>query len=990
MAEEQLNSTNQTPQSDATIGNVVAGTQDEARRPISGGRRNERGENPHRRFRNIINIAWISLGVASVLLALITAVVLYSERKSTAVMHHLNLLALDLQNVLSELADAQAAQREYLLTGQPHYIENVELSRKALDLEFDRLTALVKNTPAERQEVERVRYLVRQELDEFQRSQAREFQRSHARGRAVSAEILTERARKLAEAIRQSITGIDKENEGALARLVRRRRERLATALAAVSSTLLLAAAYLLVGQVILVRSMSERQKTEEELRTSENRFRTLCEQAPVGIYETDAQGQCTYTNSRWSQMSGLSAAESLGHGWKRALHPSDREGIFEGWEARASQGTSWGYRLLNPQGDIRWIRALGGPIYSVRGEITGFVGTIEDVSERKQAEDAMHEAFQQLKLITDNMSAGVTRCSRDLHYLWVSRSYAAWLGRAPEEFSSRPIVDIIGQESYVTIRPYIERVLSGEKAEYETQINRLGVGRWIHAVCVPTRDPDQNVDGWIGVLSDVTVRHEAEDRLRESEERFRNMADTAPVMIWLSGTDKGRTFFNKTWLDFTGRSMQQELGNGWAEGVHPDDRDHFLAVYSSSFDSRKSFQMEYRLRRSDGTYRWLLVNGIPRFTPDHIFEGYIGSCVDITDRIRAEEERQKFVSLADRSLQFIGMCDLDFRPFYLNAAGQRLVGLDNLEAACRVRVQDYFFPEDQSFITNEFFPRVLREGHGDGEIRFRHFKTGEAIWVIYNVFNIYDARGAPAGWATVSVDITERRRAELALQESRQELRSLAARLIGAEEGERKRISRELHDDLSQKIALLAFDTINLVQEPSLSKDQIIEQLRKIQIQVVHMAEGVRQIAHQLHPSILEDLGLGSALRELCEDFSTRTGIEATCENDTLSERLPMDIAVCLYRVAQEALHNTAKHAGASQVRMMVSRSPEGVSLSIRDNGAGFNPDANGRWRHGIGIVSMKERVRLVEGEFSIHSQIGQGTEVKVFVPLLKLKKVA
>jgi PAS domain S-box-containing protein len=979
---EQLNSTNHTPQSEATIGNVVAGTQNEARRHILGGGSNEHGENPHRRFRNIINAAWLSLGVASVVLALITAVVLYSERESTAVLHHLNLLALDLQNVLLELADAQAAHRAYFLTGRPYYIENVERSRKALDLEFDRLTVLVKNVPAERQEVERVRYLVLQELDELQRS--------HARGGAVSAEILTERARKLAEAIRQSTMGIDKEDEGAMARLTRRRRARLATALAAVSGALLLAAVYLLVGRAILVRSLSERQKTEEELRASENRFRTLCEQAPVGIYETDAQGQCTYTNSRWSQMSGLSAAESLGHGWTKAVHPSDREGVFEGWREKASRGTSWEYRLLTPQGDIRWVRALGGPIYSVRGEITGFVGTLEDISELKQAEDAMREAFQQLKLITDNMSAGVTRCSRDLRYLWVSRSYAAWLGRAPEEFSGRPIVDIIGQESYVTIQPYIERVLSGEKAEYETQIIHLGVRRWIHAVCVPTRDPDQNVDGWITVLSDVTVRHEAEDRLRESEERFRNMADTAPVMIWVSDPDKGCTFFNKTWLDFTGRSMEQELGNGWAEGVHPDDRTHCLSVYSSAFDSRNSFQMEYRLRRADGTYRWLLDNGIPRFTPDNVFEGYIGSCVDITDRILAEEERQKFVSLADRSLQFISMCDRDFRPFYVNPAGQRLVGLDNLEAACRVRVQDYFFPEDQSFITNEFLPRVLREGHADGEIRFRHFKTGEAIWVIYNVFTIYDARGAPAGWATVSLDITQRRRAELALQESRQELRSLAARLIGAEEEERKKISRELHDDLSQKIALLAFDTISLVQEPSLSKDQIIEQLRKIQIQVVHMAEGVRQIAHQLHPSILEDLGLGSALRELCEDFSTRTGIKATCENERLSERLPMDIALCLYRVAQEALHNAAKHARASQVRVMVSRSPEGVSLSIRDNGAGFESDTGGRWRHGIGIVSMKERVRLVDGEFSIHSQIGQGTEVKIFVPLLKLKKAA
>jgi PAS domain S-box-containing protein len=393
---------------------------------------------------------------------------------------------------------------------------------------------------------------------------------------------------------------------------------------------------------------------------------------------------------------------------------------------------------------------------------------------------------------------------------------------------------------------------------------------------------------------------------------------------------------------------------------------------------------MEYRLRRADGMYRWLLDTGVPRFTAGNVFHGYIGSCIDITERIRAEEERQKFVSLADSSLEFIGMCDRDFQPFYVNAAGMRLVGLDDPKEAFRVKVQDYFFPEDQPFITNEFFPRVLRDGHGKIEIRFRHFKTGEPIWMIYNVFNICDAHDVTVGWATVSVNITERRHAEQALQESRQELRALAARLFNAEEEERKRISRELHDDLSQKLAMLAFDASGLVQTTAPSVEEIKEPLRNLQTRVVQISRDVRQIAHQLHPSILEDLGLNSALNELCEEFSTRTGIVATCEQETPPEAMPMEVASCLYRVAQEALHNVSKHARASRVRLTIRGSPEGVRLDIHDDGAGFDPYAGGR-RHGIGIVSMKERVRLVQGEFSIHSEPGLGTTVSVFVPLAK-----
>ena len=136
---------------------------------------------------------------------------------------------------------------------------------------------------------------------------------------------------------------------------------------------------------------------------------------------------------------------------------------------------------------------------------------------------------------------------------------------------------------------------------------------------------------------------------LRESEGRFRTLANTAPVMIWASGPDKLCTFFNKFWLDFTGRTMEQELGDGWSCGVHPDDLDSCLSVYTSSFDARQSFQMEYRLRRADGEYRWILDKGIPLFAPEGVFRGYIGSCIDTTDFKNTQEEalrRQKLESV--------------------------------------------------------------------------------------------------------------------------------------------------------------------------------------------------------------------------------------------------------------------------------------------------------------------------------------------------------
>jgi PAS domain S-box-containing protein len=135
-------------------------------------------------------------------------------------------------------------------------------------------------------------------------------------------------------------------------------------------------------------------------------------------------------------------------------------------------------------------------------------------------------------------------------------------------------------------------------------------------------------------------AKKQSDEALHESEERFHLMADTTPMLMWMSGTDKLCTYFNKAWLDFSGRSKESELGNGWAERVHPEDLEKRLELYRRSFDRREEFRTEYRLRRHDAEYRWVLDVGVPRFNPDHSFAGYIGSCIDVTDRKRVESER--------------------------------------------------------------------------------------------------------------------------------------------------------------------------------------------------------------------------------------------------------------------------------------------------------------------------------------------------------------
>jgi PAS domain S-box-containing protein len=178
---------------------------------------------------------------------------------------------------------------------------------------------------------------------------------------------------------------------------------------------------------------------------------------------------------------------------------------------------------------------------------------------------------------------------------------------------------------------------LRGQDGEY----------RWFLSRALPIRETSGRIVRWFGTNTDITEQKRAQERVSESERRFRTMADKAPVMIWISGPDKLRSYFNKPWLEFAGRTLVQEVGDGWMEGVHPDDLERCWQTYSTSFDERLPFSMEYRLRRADGEYRWIIDNGVPLIGPDQSFSGYIGGCIDMTERKLTEDALVRSEKLA-------------------------------------------------------------------------------------------------------------------------------------------------------------------------------------------------------------------------------------------------------------------------------------------------------------------------------------------------------
>lgn len=220
-------------------------------------------------------------------------------------------------------------------------------------------------------------------------------------------------------------------------------------------------------------------------------------------------------------------------------------------------------------------------------------------------------------------------------------------------------------------------------------------------------------------------------------------------------------------------------------------------------------------------------------------------------------------------------------------------------------------------------------------------------------------------------------------LQQSREDLRALAGQLLTAQEEDRRRISRDLHDDVNQRLAMLSMDLRRIEKDPTSDPDELRETIRLISNRLTAVSDDVRQMAYRFHPSILDDLGLVKAVRRLVDEFSARTGIKSTYVHKDPITALPAELTICIYRVVQESLSNIARHAQASHVEVELICEDDVVSLSVRDNGVGFDVEQPGKAGGHLGLLSMKERVRLAKGKLDVASSPTHGTQIRVDIPL-------
>ena len=354
-----------------------------------------------------------------------------------------------------------------------------------------------------------------------------------------------------------------------------------------------------------------------------------------------------------------------------------------------------------------------------------------------------------------------------------------------------------------------------------------------------------------MGLLWERARKKKAEAVLSESEKRFRLMADTTPALIWMCDARGRVTYMNDRRIAFTGRDPHAGYSDTWTTYIHPDDGKKIIDANARALKERQPFSKEYRLRRSDGVYRWIFDVASPRVNGSGSFAGFIGAGIDTTDQKLAQEALEK----------------------------------------------------------------VNRQ-------------------------------------------------------------------LIEAQEQERSRIARELHDDICQRLALLSMEIeqANLEMEgPATGTKEKLEEIGKI---CAEIGGDVQSLSHQLHSSILDCLGIATAIRGFCDELSKQYIVSIEFTERNVRKQLPKDVSLGLFRIAQEALHNAVKYSGASQFTVELSESADTIQLLVMDQGAGFDVE-EAKKAGGLGLVSMQERAHLVHGTISIESKPGEGTKVVAVVPL-------
>lgn len=511
----------------------------------------------------------------------------------------------------------------------------------------------------------------------------------------------------------------------------------------------------------------------------------------------------------------------------------------------------------------------------------------------------------------------------------------------------------------------------------------------------------------------ELEQRKQIESALKQSEGRFRDIANTVPVMIWISQTDKSCTFFNRTWLDFRGRTLEQESGNGWVAGVHPSDRQRCWQAYSTAFDARQEFTIEYRLKRADGEYRWILDRGVPHYSGDNEFIGYIGSCIDISDRQtvlleyqRTEEmlqEREAQLRTAlDAAAMGTWIWEIATNEVTLSQRSQSILGFHPQEFARTFALDEVLqriHPEDRHQIDRQTKKAIESGEFYEVETRIVP-SQGKPRWLMARGHVLFDARQQPTRMIGVIADITEKKR--LAEQSSRHQRLENLGSLAGG-------IAHDLNNIFTPIMMSVQLLPVILPQVDSRSREliqmlennikrgsslvqQVLSFAKGIEgqdsiVQVKHLLREIEQIARETFPkSIQIQSNIPTNLSTIKGDATQIHQILLNLvinARDAMPEGGILDISAVNLSVDAEYVREHPQARVGSYVAIAIADTGVGIpSDSLEQIFEPFFTTKTAEGGTGLGLATVNNIVRSYGGLIDVVSQVGQGTQFNVLIP--------
>lgn len=529
---------------------------------------------------------------------------------------------------------------------------------------------------------------------------------------------------------------------------------------------------YLVAAAVLMVRKarsagLDIEQAVTEFFRRSESHYRALVDASTSAILSAESSGRVILWNRAAESCFGYSAREAVGMDVVGAIAAPEEAGrirdIVEGGRETRLEAT------LRRKDGSTFPAELSSSV-SGAGQSRATTLIIRDITERRAAEEALRDREQKLRLVTDTVPALISYIDPGFRYRRVNRGYERWFGSAAQEMEGRQVRDVVGEEGWALVGPRLERAMAGETVTYEERMPyREGGHRWVHATLVPDRDDTGRVAGLVALVMDITDYKLAEEKLMQSESRFREMADTVPDILFTALPNGSVDFLNKRGLAYSGMPYDEVMGDGWSKAVHPQDVDRSLRSVADSLRTGRPYEVRQRFRAADGSYRWFMVRARAILDAGGAILKWFGTATDINEMVQVQEalaaKHEELRTIFDTVPAWIFYKDRENRFLRVNEAFADMMDMPRAELEGRSLFDLYPREQADAFWKDDM--EVISSGRPKKDIvEVVQTRKGER-WVRTDKVPLCDAGGEIAGIIGFAVDITERRRAESAIEEA-------------------------------------------------------------------------------------------------------------------------------------------------------------------------------------------------------------------------------